>query len=361
MMKPLIRQISWWFSNEIVAIPWRLISFVFIVSLFLIPLFTQDPYILRVLIITNIFVLFAASWDFLAGYTGQFNLGHALFLGVAAYTAALLNTHFGLQPWATIPIGSLVSLIIGLVVAIPALRLRGFYLALVSLAFPVILIGIVNAFPNFLGGEVGIYGVDSLASSRVLTYYLVLLIMLISLFIMWKLTDVKSKFVRTAVILHAIREDEITARASAINTTRYKILAFAISGFLAGIAGGLYVHFVQVAGPSTLAVSLSFNALLFTIFGGIMTIYGAVVGTYILYPLIDFLRLNPFTDQIRLIIMALMLILVMLFMPGGLARWIRERIEVECPRCKIVNVYRRRLCRVCNAPLHLDIKNELGV
>jgi branched-chain amino acid transport system permease protein len=360
-MKPFIRQISWWFSNEILAIPWRFISFVFIILLFLFPLFIQDPYILRVLIITNIFVLFAASWDFLSGYTGQFNLGHALFLGVAAYTAALLNTHLGLQPWATIPMGALVALVIGLIVAMPALRLRGFYLALVTLSFPIILIGIVNAFPNLLGGEVGIYGVEPLTSSRVLAYYVVLLIMLISVFIMWKLTDVKSKIVRIGVILHAIREDEITARASGIDTTRYKILAFAISGFLGGIAGGLYVHFVQVAGPSTLAISLSFNALLFTIFGGIMTIYGAVVGTYILYPLIDFLRLNPFMDQIRIIIMAIMLIFVMLFMPGGLTRWIRDRIEVDCPRCKIINISSRRLCRVCSAPLHLDIKRKSGV
>jgi branched-chain amino acid transport system permease protein len=349
-----IRLLNWWFLNEVIAIPWRLMSFVFIISIFLIPLFNNEPYILRVIILTNIYAIYAASWDLLAGYTGQFNLGHALFFGIAAYTAALLDKHFSLAPYLTIPIGAVAASLVGLVVAIPAFKTRGMYLSLITLAFPIILMGLVRAFPDFTGGEMGIYGLSPMLNSRVGIYYVVLIVMLMCVAIMWKLTDIKSKIVRTGVIFHAIREDEITARSSGIDTTKYKLLAFSISGFMAGIAGGLYAHFMQVVGPSTLELSFSFYAILWSIFGGMMTISGPVLGVYLLYPLFDLMRINPALEQIRMIIMGLVLILVLLFMPGGIAHWIRDKIEIICPRCKIINWATRKNCRVCDASLHLE-------
>ena len=349
MMEQLYRG----FRGEILAIPGRVIAFAFGLILLLLPLITTDLYILGVLIFTAIYALYAASWDFLAGFTGQLNLGHALFFGVAAYVAALLNIHFDLSPWATIPIGALAAVIAGLIVGIPALRLRGFYLALVTLAFPIILIGIIYAFPDLTGGEMGLSGIESLAGSRVVAYYIVVLVMAGCLFLMWKLTDTKSKFIRTGLILRAIREDEITARASGINTTAYKFLAFAISGFFAGIAGGLYVHYIRVAGPSTLGLGFSFQPILWTVFGGMGTIYGPVVGTYILYPLLDLLRLHPIGAEVRLIVQALILIVFLSFMPEGIAVWIRDKMEIVCQRCKVVNAAPRHFCRACRAPLHV--------
>jgi len=126
---------------------------------FFIPLVIGEaPYILRTLIFANMFVIFAVSWDLLSGYTGQLNFGHALFFGVAAYTTALLNLRLGWEPWATIPLGALAGVIAGLVVCIPALRLRGPYLSLVTLAFPLILLGVIFAFTDFTGGELGVSG-----------------------------------------------------------------------------------------------------------------------------------------------------------------------------------------------------------
>jgi branched-chain amino acid transport system permease protein len=344
------------FLNEIVAIPGRLIAFVFIIFLFLFPLIMMESFIIRIFILSAIFAIYAASWDILAGFTGQVNLGHALCFGVAAYTAGLLNLRVGLPPWATIPAGAIVAVIMGLIAGIPALRLRGFYLSLVTLSFPIILSGLIFLFPDFTGGELGIYGIDTLSGSRILDYYILVLAMLCSVFVMYKFTDVQSKIIRVGVILHAIREDEITARACGIDTSKYKMLAFAISGFFAGIAGGFYAHFLRIAGPSTLELMVSFQAILWTIFGGIATIYGAVAGVYILYPLIEMISLNKVGEQIRFILFALILILVLLFMPEGLIVWIRDKIEQICPRCKIVNVTLRRYCRACRAPLHLERK-----
>jgi branched-chain amino acid transport system permease protein len=114
------------------------------------------------------------------------------------------------------------------------------------------------------------------------------------------------------------------------------------------VAGGLYTHFIRIAGPSTLEVSLSFQAIIWAIFGGVVTIYGPMAGVFILYPLMEFLRILP---QIRTLLFGLTVILILLFMPEGLTTWVRDKIEKECPRCKIRNIATRHTCRVCTAPL----------
>ncbi|MFC1821756.1 branched-chain amino acid ABC transporter permease [Thermodesulfobacteriota bacterium] len=339
------------FRGEVLAIPGRIIALIFFLLLLMVPLFSKSPYLLKFLIYTNIFVIFAVSWDLLSGYVGQINLGHALFFGVAAYTDALLHIHFGLPPWLAILCGACASVLAGLVIGIVALRLRGVYFALVTLAFPIILSGVVLTWHELTGGEFGLSGISRLTSSRVMDYYFVLGTMAVSVLVMWKLTDVRSRIIRTAVIFHAIREDEVTARISGINTTRYKLAAFAVSAFFAGITGGLYTHVLRVVGPSTLELSLSLNAFIWTIFGGLGTIYGPVVGVYIIHPMLELLTFVPWLIKFRTLILALLLIIVILFMPQGIARRIKDKIEKECPRCKLTNAFTRKECRACGAEL----------
>jgi branched-chain amino acid transport system permease protein len=316
----------------------------FFVILIGLPLITQDPYLLRILILASIFAIFAASWDLLSGFTGQMNFGHALFFGVGAYGAAMLNTNFGVPPWGSIPIGALGAVLAGLIIGIPCLRLRGTYLALTTLSFPLILIGIVFAVPEITGGELGISGLDRLVRSRVGQYYIAVVVMAVLVTIMWKITDSN-----IGIIFHAIREDEVAVRASGINTTRYKLLAFCLSGFFAGIAGGLYAHFMRIAGPSTLEVSMSFQVVIWSIFGGVVTIWGPVGAVFVLVPLLEFFRFWP---EFRTLLFALVILLILLYMPQGLFPWIRDKIENECPRCKIRNVATRKNCRVCAASMH---------
>jgi len=330
-------------KNEVRVLPSRIIVFLFCLLLLLLPVFTQDPYLLRILILTSIFAILAASWDLLSGFTGQMNFGHALFFGVGAYTAALLNLHAHLPPWGSIPLGGLGAVLAGLIIGIPCLRLRGTYLALTTLAFPIILMGIVFALPGITGGELGITGLDRLARSRVTNFYITVVLMLVLCTIMWKITDSN-----TGIIFHAIREDELAVRSSGINTTRYKLLAFCLSGFFAGIAGGLYAHFMRIAGPSTLEVSMSFQIVIWAVFGGIVTIYGPIGAVFILYPLLEFFRFWP---EYRILMFAVIILLILLYMPDGLFPWMRDKIETECPRCKIRNVANRKTCRICAAPM----------
>jgi branched-chain amino acid transport system permease protein len=330
-------------KNEVLVLPSRVVAVLFFFILLLLPVFTKDAYLLRIFTLTSIFAILAASWDLLSGFTGQMNFGHALFFGVGAYGTALLNKYAGIPPWGTIPLGALGAVLSGLIIGIPCLRLRGTYLALTTLAFPIILMGIVFALPDLTGGELGISGIARLAGSRVASYYIAVVTMLGLCTIMWKITDSN-----TGIIFHAIREDELAVRSAGINTTRYKLLAFCLSGFFAGVSGGLYAHFMRIAGPSTLEVSMSFQVVIWAVFGGIVTIYGPVGSVFILYPLLELLR---FWQDYRTLMFAGVVLLILLYMPDGLFPWLRDKIEKECPRCKIRNVATRHTCRVCTAPL----------
>jgi branched-chain amino acid transport system permease protein len=339
-----IRKLVTIFKGEVIVLPSRVVVALFFLVLLGLPLITQDPYLLRILILTSIFAIFAASWDLLSGFTGQMNFGHALFFGVGAYGAAMLNTNLNLPPWGSIPLGALAAVLAGLIIGIPCLRLRGTYLALTTLSFPIILMGIVFAVPEITGGELGISGLDRIFRSRVAQYYVAVITMAVLVVVMWKITDSN-----IGIIFHAIREDEVAVRASGINTTRYKLLAFCLSGFFAGIAGGLYAHFMRIAGPSTLEVSMSFQVVIWSIFGGVVTIWGPVGAVFVLFPLLEFLRFWP---ELRMLLFALVILLILLYMPQGLFPWIRDKIENECPRCKVRNVATRKTCRICAASMH---------
>lgn len=330
-------------KGEVLVLPSRVVVVLFFLALLCLPLITRDPYVLRIVILASIFAILASSWDLLSGFTGQMNFGHALFFGVGAYTAALLNLKLHIPPWGSIPLGAIAAVLAGLIIGIPCLRLKGTYLALTTLSFPIILLGIVTALPGVTGGELGISGLQRLSGSRLGDYYITSVLMLGLCTIMWKITDSN-----TGIIFHAIREDELAVRASGINTTRYKLLAFCLSGFFAGISGGLYAHFMRIAGPSTLEVSLSFTVVIWAVFGGIVTIYGPVAAVFILFPLLEFFRFWP---EYRTLMFAAVILLILLYMPDGLIPWIRDKIEKECPRCKLRNVASRKTCRVCTAVL----------
>jgi len=165
-----LRKLVTVFKGEVLVLPSRVVVLLFFLTLLLLPLFSKDPYMLRILVLACIFAIFTASWDLLSGYTGQMNFGHALFFGVGAYGAALLNLHAHIPPWGSIPLGALAAVLAGLIIGIPCLRLKGTYLALTTLAFPIILTGIIYAIPDITGGELGISGIDRLCRSRVGAY-----------------------------------------------------------------------------------------------------------------------------------------------------------------------------------------------
>jgi branched-chain amino acid transport system permease protein len=336
--------------NEVFVLPSRTLVLVWVAALLALPLLYGDPYVMRILTMTCLFAIFAASWDLLAGYTGQVNFGHALFFGAGAYTSALMSLKLGITPWATVWAGAAVAMLFGFAVGTLCLRLRGSYLSLATLAFPLIALGLLFAFPDFSGGELGISGLRRLTLTPTGNYYVAAVSMLVVVFTLWLLAD--SKF---GIVLHAIRDDEVAARASGINTPRYKLVVFAIAAAAAGFAGALFAHYLRVAGPSTLEVALSFQVVIWGIFGGVATIYGPVAAVFILYPLTEWLGSFQGVGELRLLIFALVVLLVLLFMPRGLTPWVRDKIETQCPRCKQRNGSWKKMCRLCGAALKAEV------
>jgi branched-chain amino acid transport system permease protein len=350
--------------TEVFVLPSRMLVLFWVLALLALPAIYGDAYVLRILTMTCIFAIFAASWDLLAGYTGQVNFGHALFFGAGAYTSGLLSYKAGISPWATLWAGAAAATLLGYLAGYLCLRLRGSYLSLATLAFPLIALGVLFAFPDFSGGELGISGLRRLASTPVWNYYIAAISMLAIVFALWALAD--SRF---GIVLHAIRDDEVAARASGINTPRYKLTVFAISAAAAGFAGALFAHYMRVAGPSTLEVALSFQVVIWGIFGGAATIYGPVAAVFLLYPFTEWLASQEFflggrkvmLGELRLLIFALIVLVVLLFMPRGLAPWLRDKIETQCPRCKQRNAAWRNVCRLCGVSLKAEVARAQGL
>ena len=333
-------------KNDVFVLPSRTLALAWVVALAVLPAVYADAYVLRILTMTCLFAMFAASWDLLAGYSGQVSFGHALFFGAGAYASALLSSRLGISPWTTIWAGAAAALAFGVLTGYLCLRLRGSYLSLATLAFPLIVLGVLFAFPDFSGGELGISGLRRLAATPVANYYVALCSMLATVFGLWLLTE--SKF---GLVLHAIRDDETAARASGIDTPRYRLAVFAISAAVAGFTGALYAHYLRVAGPSALEVALSFQVVIWGIFGGVATIYGPVAAVFVLYPLTEWLGSFKSFGELRLLVFAAIVLLVLLFMPRGLTPWARDKVEARCPRCKERNGAWRSACRLCGAAL----------
>jgi branched-chain amino acid transport system permease protein len=336
--------------NEVLVLPSRTLVLLWAAGLLLLPLVYDDAYVLRILTMTCLFAIFAASWDLLAGYTGQVNFGHALFFGAGAYGSALASLKLGVSPWFTVWLGAALAALFGYLSGFLCLRLRGSYLSLATLAFPLIGLGLLFAFPDFSGGELGVSGLQRMITGPTANYYVACVSMLVVVFGLWALAD--SRF---GIVLHAIRDDEVAARASGINTPRYKLAVFTLSAAAAGFSGALLAHYLRVAGPSTLEVALSFQVVIWGIFGGVATIYGPVVAVFILYPLTEWLGSFKQFGELRLLIFAVIVLLVLLFMPRGLTPWVRDKMETQCPRCKQRNSFFKKICRLCGAPLQSKV------
>jgi len=245
-------------------------------------LLVHRPSWITILTLANFFAVFAMSWDILSGYTGQISFGHSFFIGAAGYTSALLNVYLHWPIWITIPLGTAAAVIMGLLVAVPALRLRGPYFSLVTLILPVVALKLVLILSKFTGGELGKSGLTPLSSvtsffahQRALYFDSLGLMVLVAIF----LTLIARS--KVGKIFEAIRESEEAVEAAGINTAKYKILAFIISSFVAGLGGAIYVHYWESLIPSTiLPLTLSVGLIIAAVVGGMGTIIGPIVGSY---------------------------------------------------------------------------------
>jgi branched-chain amino acid transport system permease protein len=282
-----------------------------------------NPYLFQVLILVGINIILAVSLNLVNGFTGQFSIGHAGFMAVGAYTSAMFTLTVGQRAVAALgslhvpagvaqgavllvalALGGLLAAGFGWLVGLPSLRLRGDYLAIVTLGFgEIIRVIILNVEP--IGGARGLPGIPHWAN-----FFWVFLVVAIVIAVARNLAH--STHGRA---LFAIRDDEIAAEALGVDTTRYKVTAFVIGAFFAGVAGGLFAHYLSYLNPNTFTFLKSIEVIAMVVLGGMGSISGSVLAAIVLTLLPELLR--P-VKEFRMVIYALLLIVLMITRPQGL-------------------------------------------
>jgi len=251
-------------------------------------------------------IILAVSLNLVAGFLGELSLGHAGFMSIGAYTGAIITLNTGLPPVAAMTLalicGGITAAIFGFLIGVPVLRLNGDYLAIVTLAFGEIIKSILNALP-FTNGAKGLTGIPKYSDHK--NYTLVYILMIVTVIVIRNF--VKSRDGRAVT---AIRDNAIATESIGISTARYKVTAFVLSAFFAGIAGVLYAHNVGLIKPTTFDYNKSIEILVIVVLGGMGSIQGSIIAAVILTVLPELLR---GTDDFRMLLYASVLIIMMIF------------------------------------------------
>ncbi len=283
----------------------------------------MNPYFLQILILIGINIMLAVSLNLINGFTGQFSIGHAGFMAIGGYSSAFFTYYYGrdlisglssviLFPWLAksiifvlaLILGGLLAAIAGLVVGIPSLRLRGDYLAIATLGFgEIIRVMILNI--DAVGGARGFADIPGYTN-----LFWVLFFMLMTIIVVRNLMN--STHGRAFL---SVREDEVAAEAMGINTTYYKVYAFIIGAFFAGIAGGLFGHYLMYLHTNSFTFMKSIEVIIMVVLGGMGSITGSILAAIILTILPEFLRV---VKDYRMVIYSLILIILMLTRPQGI-------------------------------------------
>ena len=279
-------------------------------------IFGMNLYLLTVLVLMIIFIIYASSWNFLT-YTGQGSLGHAAFFGLGGYASALVATASGLTPYITIFIGGAVAALVGLFIGVICVRLKEWFLAMVTFGFAIIIQTLmVSQFAGISGGWDGIAAPRLVPSTiphyQLIEYYSIVLIAVLVILIFYVI--LKS---RIGLAFAAIRENEIEARAAGIDPVRYRLFAFLVSAYFSGVAGALEIHNLGYITPEIFGVDISFWPIIYSISGGLGTLAGPVVGTIVITLIWDSLQSLGLT-YLRFVIIGLLLVLIIIFLPKGL-------------------------------------------
>ncbi|WP_419881757.1 branched-chain amino acid ABC transporter permease [Peribacillus sp. B-H-3] len=262
-----------------------------------------NPFYVNMLVFMGINIILAVSLHLIIGITGQFSIGHAGFLAVGAYGSAVISMKLEMPFFAALIIGGLVAALAGMIIGIPSLRLKGDYLAIATLGFGEI-VRIIFLNIDYIGGASG------MQVAHYTTWPWVFGCVLVTIIVIRNFTN--STHGRACI---SVREDETAADAMGINTTYYKVIAFVIGSFFAGIAGALWAHNFYIIQPSNFGFLKSFDILIFVVLGGLGSLSGAVIAAILLTIISTFLQDYPET---RMIIYSLVLIIMMLYRPQGL-------------------------------------------
>ena len=300
----------------------------------------KSSYLFSVIDFILIYTIAAMGLDILFGYSGQISLGHAGFYAIGAYVSALLSKDLGFPVLASLLIAAIVSALVGMLLAWPASKLKGHFLALVTIAFgEIIYLLIIHSPGDVTQGFTGLYGIPKLtlfgfAFQSTVSYFYVLLFF-VALFMFIKTRIVDSKVGRAFI---ALRDNHEAASGMGINIRKYRVTAFAISAFMTSVAGSLYAHLIGFISPETFTLNeISVPLVTIVLFGGLASQFGPVIGAVVVTLIGQLLQA---TGTYQMILYGLFIVIVLLFMPQGIVKFIRSIIEkLKCRFGKGGNVH----------------------
>jgi ABC-type branched-subunit amino acid transport system ATPase component/ABC-type branched-subunit amino acid transport system permease subunit len=324
--------------------------------------FVTNSYYQLILTLVPIWAVFGASWNILSGYGGQLSFGHASFFGIGAYTVTLALVYWNLTPWLGIPLGMLMGAIAAVIIGTPTFRLRGHYFALSMLAYPLFILYLLQ----YLGfQEMSLpmhrdHPIAFLEFNDQRLYTLVAMLLLVGGILACMFVE-NSRF---GLALLAIRQNELAAEAAGINARQWKMRALITSGIIAAAAGGLYACVLLVVTPdSVFGLLVSAQPVVVTLFGGVTSIWGPVIGAAILVPLAESLnaQLGNIIPGIQGVVYGAAIIVIILAAPDGLYwtirdRWLRGAMPPLPPPLPTAAVPARTYSEVGAAPL-LQVEN----
>ncbi len=274
------------------------------------------PYWLEVLNLALINCISVLGLSLIFGFCGLASFCHASFVGIASYASGILVVKAGFPAWISMIFAILLPPIVALGIGYPSLRLHGVYFAIATMCFSVIVSVIVWSWEDLTGGYLGILTVPSFEPTLLFKdpryfYYLILAFLIVVYYILHRL--VKSRIGRAMI---AIREHEVLAGSMGVKVPQYKLLAFIIGTLIAGVAGSLSVHYLHTITPEFINLGQSFTLVMYTVIGGLGSLYGPLAATIIFCFISEYLRA---TEMLQMIIYGVVLLLFVMYIPGGLA------------------------------------------
>jgi len=327
------------------------------VAYLVLTIFVKNSYYQLILTLVPVWALFGVSWNILSGYGGQLSFGHASFFGIGAYTVTLAVVYWGLSPWLGIPLGMVLGGIAAVLIGTPTFRLRGHYFALSMLAYPLAILYVLQ----YLGfQEVSIpmhrdNPVAFMEFSEPRVYTLIAVCLLATGVVVSVIIE-NSRF---GLALLAIRQNELAAEAAGINARQWKMRSLIVSGMMAAVAGGFYARVLLVVTPdSVFGMLVSAQAVVVTLFGGVASVWGPLIGAAILVPLAETLQaeLGTYLPGIQGVVYGIAIIAIMLVSPDGLFwtirdRWFRRRTTPPIPVVAVTAAPVRAAAMHTGAPL----------
>ncbi|MBW2969886.1 branched-chain amino acid ABC transporter permease [Candidatus Woesearchaeota archaeon] len=272
-------------------------------------------YLIHLAILVCIYSILTISLNWAVGFTGLLNLGHVGFFGIGAYASALLVMN-GFPVWLGLLFGALFALVFGCLLALPTARLKGDYLALATLGFAFIMGSVARNWTSLTRGALGIPGIPKIVKGNFEFLVIVFIIAVVVYLIFWRLS--RSRFGK---VCESVRDDELAAKTLGKDTFVHKIFALGISAFFAGLAGGLFAHYITFIDPSIFGLGDLILLFSMLIVGGLASVKGSAIGTLIIFLLPEPLRFIGFPSSVlgpmREIIFALILLLILIYKPRG--------------------------------------------